>query len=136
MGRILSLDVGKKRVGVAVSDPLKLIAQPFTTLNVSSRQKLIRDVLDIIKKQDVEMVVVGYPLREDGREGESALLARRIHTLLKEQAVVSQLWDESDSSREAEDVIHGHGKHRREYRDKIDQIAAAVILRRYLDALQ
>jgi putative Holliday junction resolvase len=132
MGRIACIDLGLKRVGVAVSDPLQLIAQPLATLPYVSLEKLFHDVREIIRTKDVELVLVGIPVREDGREGEGAVMARRFKARLERSGIACLLRDESFSSREAEDVIHEHGKRRKAYREKIDQIAAAVVLREYL----
>jgi putative holliday junction resolvase len=132
MGRILSLDLGAKRVGVAVSDPLHLIAQPLVTLLHSTLEKLFRDVQTLMTEKDIELVVIGFPVREDGREGPGAVLARRFKARLERAHIACVFQDESFSSREAEDVLHQHGKHRKEHRDIIDQIAAAVVLRDYL----
>ncbi len=132
MGRIASIDLGKKRVGVAVSDPLRMIAQPLATLRFVSMEKLIRDVLTIVREKEIDLMLVGLPVRDDGREGEGAAMSRSFKARLERAGVSCVLRDESFSSREAEDVIHEYGKHRREHREKIDQIAAAVVLREYL----
>ncbi len=132
MGRIASIDLGKKRVGVAVTDPLRIIAQPLLTLRFVTMEKLVRDIHGIIRDKDVDLVLVGIPLRDDGREGEGAAMARRFKARLERDGIACLLRDESFSSREAEDVIHEHGKRRKENREKIDQIAAAVVLREYL----
>jgi putative Holliday junction resolvase len=136
MGRILCIDLGMKRVGVAVSDPLHIIAQPLVTLSFQSMEQLVQDVRVLVEDKEGELVIIGIPLREDGREGEGAVMARRCKQLLEAQGVHCLLRDESFSSREAEDVIHEHGKRRRENREKIDQIAAAVVLREYLKEKQ
>ena len=136
MGRIASIDLGKKRVGVAVSDPLRMIAQPLATLRFVSMEKLIRDVLTIVREKEIDLILVGLPVRDDGREGEGAAMSRSFKARLEREGVSCLLRDESFSSREAEDVIHEHGKHRREHREQIDQIAAAVVLREFLKERQ
>ncbi len=136
MRRILGLDVGSSRVGVALSDPLHLFARPLVTIPFTTPRELAREVLAIAAREDVELVIIGCPEETGGRESEPARLARSVRALLEEKAVSCRLVDESFSSREAEEVIHEHGKHRRAYKGKVDQIAAALILKRYLDSLK
>ncbi len=135
MKRIMGIDVGTRRVGVALSDPLRLFARPLATLSFTTPERLVRDLLEIAAREDVDLVVVGCPEEAGGPEREPARLARRVSALLEENAVPCRLVDESFSSREAESIIHEHGKRRRAYKPKVDQIAAALILKRYLDTL-
>lgn len=132
----MGLDVGTRRVGVALSDPLRLFARPFTTFPFTTPERLVADVLEIAGREDVDLVIIGCPGEAGGPEREPARLARRIRALLEQHAVACRLIDESYSSREAEAVIRAHGKRRRAYKEKVDQIAAALILKRYLDSLQ
>jgi putative Holliday junction resolvase len=136
MRRIVGLDVGARRVGVALSDPLRIFARPLVTLPFTTPRRLVRDLEEIIRREDVELVVIGCPAEGGGRESEPARLARAVCALLEERSVACRLVDESYTSREAEEVIHEHGKRRKAYRSKIDQIAAALILKKYLDTLK
>ncbi len=118
---------------MALTDPLQLFAHPLTTLAFDTIEHLVRDVRRIIERESVELVVIGCPEEGGGRESEPARLARAVRALLEEHAVPCRLVDESYTSREAEAVIHEHGKRRKAYRERIDQIAAAIILKKYLD---
>jgi putative holliday junction resolvase len=134
MGRILGLDIGAKRVGVALSDRLHLVARPLTTLAFTSAAALVRDIGQIVKREEVELVLIGLPWETDGRESEPARLAVLVRDLLEKESIPTLFGDESYSSREAEAIMHERGRRRQSYRLELDQYAAAVILQRYLDS--
>jgi putative Holliday junction resolvase len=132
MGRILAVDTGTRRVGLAMTDPLQLIASPLRSIKFVSEGKLIKDLLALIRAREVERVVVGLPIREDGTEGEGCLRARSLADRLREAGVQVTLWDERYSSREAESSLREMGLNRKQSIGRIDQIAAAIILEDYL----
>jgi len=132
MGRILAVDTGTRRVGLAMTDPLKLIASPLRSISFNGTDKLVTDLLALIRAREVELVVVGLPIREDGTEGEGCLRARSLADRLREAGVQVTLWDERYSSREAESSLREMGLKRKQSIGKIDQIAAAIILEDYL----
>ncbi len=134
MGRLLAVDLGTVRVGLAISDPLKMIASPLTTLAYKTEERLIRELLAIIDERDVETVIVGLPLKEDGSEGEGCRLARSFAGRLREQGQVTALWDERYSSRRAESLLMECGFNRRQAVPKIDKIAASFILEDYMQS--
>ncbi|MDQ3803528.1 MAG: Holliday junction resolvase RuvX [Acidobacteriota bacterium] len=131
-GRLLALDLGAKRVGVAVSDELRLTVRPLPALPRTSWKRLLRAVSELCEQFDVEKVVVGLPLRLDGGEGEAAAEARRVARnlgLSLRRTVVLQ--DERLTSKEAEGVLRGLSE--REVKARVDSAAAAIILRDYLE---
>jgi putative Holliday junction resolvase len=133
VGRILALDVGTKTIGVATSDPLRMFAQPLTTLQ---RIGVVRDVEGIrrlIALHGVDQVVVGLPLELDGSEARSARLARQIGDALQEQGLSVAYVDERYSSVEAERHLIAADVSRKRRKEVIDQAAAMVILQSYLD---
>jgi putative Holliday junction resolvase len=133
-GRLLALDVGTKRVGVAVSDELRLTVRPLPALARTNWKRLLREVSELCEQFDVEKVVVGLPLRLDGGEGEAATEARRFARnlgLSLRRAVVLQ--DERLTSKEAEGALRGEGLSEREVKARVDSAAAAIILRDYLE---
>ena len=136
-GRLLALDIGTKRVGVAVSDELRLTTRPLPALSRTNWKKLLRDVSELCGQFDVEGVVVGLPLRLDGSEGDAAAeaqrLARNFGLSLKCPVV---LQDERLTSREAESELRADGRDEVEIKGPVDSQAAAIILRDYLGRLQ
>jgi putative Holliday junction resolvase len=132
MGRILAVDPGTRRVGLAMTDPLKLIASPLHSISFSSEDRLVKDLLALIRAQGVERVVVGLPIREDGSEGEGCQRARSLAGRLQGNGIQVTLWDERYSSREAENTLREMGLNRKQSIGRIDQIAAAIILEDYL----
>lgn len=135
-GRLLALDLGSQRVGVAVSDELGLTARPLPALPRTSWKKLLRDVSALCGQLDVKGVVVGLPLRLDGTEGEAAAEARRLarNFGLSLRCPV-HLQDERLSSREAESVLRRAGRDESELKGLVDSQAAVIILLDYLGHL-
>ena len=135
--RILALDVGKKRIGLAVSDPLGFTAQG---LGVMERQDWDRDLarlVDLARPYRVQEVLVGIPRHLDGRLGEQAegnlALARALGEALGAKVAT---WDERLSTVEAERLLIKADLSRRKRRRVVDQVAASLILQAYLDARQ
>lgn len=132
--RILALDVGEQRTGVALSDSLGWLATPLTVLKSSSRRAELAAVVELVQSHQVEQVVVGYPRSLDGSIGPQAQrvdkYVAQLRTQLPEVPIV--LWDERLSTAHAERLLHEAG--RRVQREHIDAAAAAVILQSYLDA--
>jgi putative Holliday junction resolvase len=132
-GRILALDVGKKRIGIAVSDELRMIAQPHST--VKRGKTAVPRILALVSELEVRRVVVGLPLRLDGGEGEQAADARRFAAKLSAQAPAMDIvfWDERLSSVEAKERMQTGG---RKQKHDIDAVAAAVILESFLNTIK
>lgn len=128
-GRLLALDVGTKRIGVAVSDELRMIAQPHSTLNRG--KTAVPRIVALLSELGVRKVIVGLPLRLDGGEGEQAADARRFAAKLAEQTpgIDIVLWDERLTTVEAGERMQSGG---RKQKHDIDAVAAAVILESYL----
>ena len=133
MGRYLGIDNGEKRVGLALSDPLKIIATPFRTLLVHNTNQVIRELDKIIDEQDVELIVVGNPL---GMKGQQTVQTKRVMEFtdkLRDIGYKVMLEDERLSSVSAkrimieQEIKTGHNK------ELIDQTAAAIILQQFLD---
>ena len=133
-GRILAVDYGSKRVGVAVSDPTRLIAQGVTTLR--NDENLLEGMRHLIREHDAVRVVVGMPYAPDGGKGAKALeIERFIKELERVAGVPVDTWDESYSSADARQVFVESGMRRRKRREKkrVDQMAARLMLQEYLD---
>lgn len=135
-GRILAIDYGRRRIGLALSDTLGLTSQPLGTLARTNRRNDVRRLREIARRYEVGRIVVGHPLHLDGSASEMAAEVARFAAHIKKQlSLPVELVDERLSSWEAKQILTaGEGastKLRGE--GKIDQIAAAVILRDYLE---
>lgn len=134
--RTLALDVGTKTIGVAISDPLGMFAQPVETIRRVGRKKDVERVVCHVRDREVGCVVVGLPLKTDGSEGPSAEEARRMLRALDEalEGVEVHLQDERFTTAQAERALVGGGVRRKKRKQVIDQVAAVLILQAYLDA--
>ncbi len=136
MGRVLALDSGTVRIGIAVSDPLGITAQPHSSLDAASPD-LMADISQLVESLDVERIVVGLPVSLDGTEGASARLARDLAGRITEATGVEvSLIDERFSTVTAERAMIEAGARRSERRAARDRVAAAVFLQAYLDGLR
>lgn len=131
-GRVLGLDPGETRIGVALSDPSGIIAQPFTVL---ARQKdAAAQVAAIVAEQSVTEIVIGLPISLDGTEGTAAERARELGAEVeKETGCRVAYCDERFTTVQAEQVLLGGGVRRRQRREVRDKVAAAIMLQGYLD---
>lgn len=132
--RFLGLDVGRRRIGVAVSDPLGMLASPHSTLLVGAGEGL-DEVVALAARLGVTGIVVGDPLTLSGEEGEEAQRVRAWAGQLRERAQLPVvLWDERLSTVAAERALLETGMRREKRRQHRDAVAAALILQSYLDA--
>ncbi len=134
--RVMGLDLGTKTIGVAVSDAMKSIAQPYTVLR---RQNLELDILaleKIIAEKEIASIVIGLPLNMDGSEGSSATMSREFATELEEKTGKKIIFfDERLTTVSAERAMLEGDLSRQKRKGKIDKIAASFILQGYLDSL-
>ena len=134
-GRVMALDVGKVRVGVALTDPLGYTAQPLLTLWRRSRGEDLRNLLRLIRKHQVVEIVVGNPLHMSGDVSPWAAKVQEFaEELRKRSGLPVQLWDERLSSVAAHEILDEAGHDRRDRKQIIDQVAAVVILRGWMEA--
>ena len=136
-GRVLGIDAGERRVGVALSDELRLLASPLTVLDRSHGLAPVLDALvDVARDEGVTRMVVGLPLNADGTQGRQARRAQDFARVAERViGVPVEMWDERLSTREAEEIARAQGQNMRRLRQngRLDAIAAAVILQDYLD---
>jgi putative holliday junction resolvase len=131
--RVLGVDVGTVRVGLATSDETHTIATPLEAL--PRQRDLWPRLLAEISQRSIDMVVVGLPRRLDGGEGEAAEDARAFAAELERRAHVAvSLWDERYTTALAERHLVSAGVRRRQRRDSVDAVAAALMLQSWLDA--
>lgn len=132
--RVLGIDYGSKRIGVAISDPLRLIAQPVTALE--NNDMLMKNIHGIVETRGVGVLVVGMPYAPDGGKGKTAEAVDRFIAQLKSVVQLPIMtWDESNSSVSAQQVFIEGGMKRKQRRKKgnIDVMAARLMLQEYLD---
>ena len=130
--RIVSVDYGTRRVGLSIADPLRMFAQPLDTCSPASA---IEKLVAIHQREKLEVIVIGWPLEEDGSEGSATRRVdeyiRRLLSQMPDVAIVR--WDERYTSEEAKIMLRGRSFHGR--RGVVDQVAAGIILQEYLDAI-
>jgi putative Holliday junction resolvase len=135
MMRVLALDVGEKRIGVAISDLSQTLARSLQVIQRSSRQEDFAAVARLTDEYDVEKVVVGYPRSLDGMAGAQAERVEHYAAdLAKALTIPVLLWDERFSTVSAERLMRQAGLGGDKKRERIDAVAAAVILQDYLDS--
>lgn len=135
MRRVLGIDLGSRRIGVAVSDGLGLTAQPRSTLERKGGMRDMESVRKALTEADADRIVLGLPLDPEGNEGDAARRARDFAEKLRVNLQVPvDLVDESFSTVEAEEVLLAANVSRAKRKQVVDKLAAAVILQRWLDA--
>jgi putative Holliday junction resolvase len=134
--RILALDHGTKRIGVAVSDELQMIAQPLEFIPAEPFAKFLARVKEILRDKQVELILVGMPRNMDGSYGPAALKVQEFVAALRDAVIVPiQTWDERLTSAQAQRFLIQGGMRREKRKEKVDQTAAAILLQSYLDSL-
>ena len=138
MGRILALDYGERRIGLAVSDPTATIAQPLPTITRrTGRRPPYTRILEILREWEAQAVVIGLPIESSGEEGEPATNARSFGDEIERRSGLRvEYWDERFTSARAEREISrlGLSASARRQKERVDALAATLILQAYLDA--
>ncbi|HEX3438364.1 MAG TPA: Holliday junction resolvase RuvX [Pseudacidobacterium sp.] len=133
--RILGLDVGNRRIGVAVSDGLGLTAQPVLTLMRKNPREDLRSLARLARKYGCQEIVVGNPLHLSGNLSTQAKKTQAFaQRLADETKLPVHLWDERLTTAEAHHILYESGRPRAEHRKIVDQVAAVIILQGFLDA--
>lgn len=134
--RILALDHGTVRIGVAISDELKMMAHPMDFIPAEPLPAALDRVKALVLEKTVEQIVVGMPRNMDGSYGDSAARVREFVGVLKEVVGVPvRTWDERLTTVSAARALRQGGGKKSEYRQKIDSTSAAILLQGYLDSL-
>lgn len=135
MSRILGVDYGERRTGIAISDESRRIAFPRETLDCPRVEQAAAAVVRLAATEQVSEIVIGYPLNMDGSRGPRALRTDEfIAELAKRTTLPLRKWDERLSTKIAESVLIEAGTSREKRRQVVDKLAAQVILQGYLDA--
>ncbi len=133
--RVLAIDHGTKRMGLAISDELGLIAQPLEFVLAEPFQAFLQRLKNIIQEKQVELLLVGMPRNMDGSYGPAALKVQEFVGVLKEAiAIPIQTWDERLTSAQANRFLIQAEVRRKERKAKVDKTAAAILLQSYLDS--
>jgi len=133
--RILAVDYGEKRIGLALSDPLHLFATPYKTISNSSLQEVIDQLQQIITEQEVGLVLVGIPLSVDGNTTAKTIETQNFFQSLRNNLSVEvKEADERYTTSEANALLKEKGLSWKEARKQIDAFAACLILQRYLES--
>ncbi|MGO8931139.1 MAG: Holliday junction resolvase RuvX [Limisphaerales bacterium] len=134
--RILALDYGRKRIGVAVSDELKMIAQPLEYILAQPSDSFLARLEELIGDEEVELILVGMPRNMDGSYGPAALKVQDFVEVLKGAlSVPIRTWDERLTSVQANRLLIQGNVRRDKRKEKVDKMAAAILLQSYLDSL-
>jgi len=134
--RILALDHGSKRIGVAICDELKMIATPLEFIPAEPFAAFLARLKELIREKEVEMILIGMPRNMDGSYGPAALKVQEFVAVLSEtMAVPLKTWDERMTSAQANRFLISANVRRSKRKEKVDQTAAAILLQSYLDSL-
>ncbi|MCG3777504.1 MAG: putative pre-16S rRNA nuclease [Nitrospira sp.] len=135
--RVLALDYGTVRIGVALSDELGWTAQPLETLTRRTLDRDIAHIAALVATYEVKQILLGFPLQLDGREGPAIQAMREFQTRLEAGVSVPViLWDERLTTKSAEDLLIAADVSRKKRKGVIDRIAASILLQSYLASLE
>lgn len=133
--RILALDYGTHRIGVAISDETCTIAQPLETIEATPFAKFLQRLKQLISEKEVSLIIVGMPRNMDGSYGESANKVREFVNVLKDAiAIPVKTWDERLTTVQAQKYMINAGMRRSDRKKSVDKTAAAILLQSYLDS--
>lgn len=132
--RVMAIDYGDRRIGIAVSDLTGMICGEAFTMNEWNMERAAQRIAEEVKKREVGTLVLGLPRNMDGSEGPRAELSRQFAEMLKEATGLGVvLWDERRSSIEAHAILHANGRKMKDHRKNVDAVAASLMLEGYLN---
>ncbi len=134
VGRVLAVDYGERRVGLALSDPAGLIAQGLETIQTPGTGETVASIVDIVEEQEVREIILGLPVHMDGTAGEMAGKVEALADQLRKRVACEvRTWDERLTSVSARRAMHEMGSTARGDKGSLDRIAATLLLQNYLD---
>lgn len=139
MGRIAGIDFGKARIGMAISDEMRIIAQPLKTMKAAKDPRLTAQLIAeaLLKFKNIDAIVIGLPLLLNGKEGEMSQLVRSFAKVLEQEIPIPMIfWDERLTSSGVEKMLLNSDVSRKKRADLSDSLSAVSILQNYLDSLQ
>jgi putative Holliday junction resolvase len=132
MQRLLAIDFGSRRIGLALSDPLQIIARPFAVL--INDESIFQKLSQIVADEKISRIIVGLPVNMEGEDTPKTLEVRRFtEDLKKKVAIPIEFWDERYTSEEARKVLQDMRIEPHQNKNHIDKVAASLILRDYMD---
>lgn len=135
--RIMGIDYGDARTGLAVSDEMNILVGEAWTLNEWNPERVADVIAQEAQKRNIGRLVLGLPKNMDGSEGPRAEKCRDFAELLRSKTDIELvMWDERRSSIEAHAILHANGKKEKKYRKTVDAVAASLILEGYLGTLR
>ena len=135
--RVLAIDFGSKRMGIAVSDELGIIASPLEVIPAEPSTQFLARLREILEQKQVKRIIVGMPRQLDGSYGPAAVAVREFVSKLKESVSIPiECWDERLTSAQANRALIEAGVRRKDRRGRVDKTAAAILLQSYLDHAQ
>ena len=135
--RIMGIDFGDARTGLAVSDEMNILVGEAWTLTEWNPERVAEQIAEEAKKRNVQRLVLGLPKNMDGSEGPRAEKCREFAQLLGSKTDIELvMWDERRSSIEAHSILHANGKKEKKHRKTVDAVAASLILEGYLGTLR
>lgn len=135
MKRILAIDFGMRRIGLAVSDPLQIIATPMDTLRIKDLNDGIKQLLDLCDELKPARIIMGYPIGTSGDKTDQTRIVDRVIESLNATLDIPIIpWDERYTSVQAKSILHEKGKNARKDKGMVDQMAARIMLQEYLDS--
>ena len=133
MGRVLAIDYGDQRIGLALSDPLKIIASPYKTIANKDNDYSVDAILEVIIDEDVELTIVGLPLSMSGEDTDQTKKVKLFSDKLYSKNINIKFIDERWSSKAAKRSMKDQGIKTGHNKSLVDQTAAAIFLQQYLD---
>lgn len=131
--RIMAIDYGDARTGVAVSDAAGLLTGYTTVIQGRQAERVAEEIARIAKERQADELVMGFPRNMDGTEGPRAQLYRAFAALVEEKTGMAvRLWDERRTTIEAHQILHASGKRMKAHKKSVDAVAASLILEGYL----
>lgn len=131
--RIMAIDYGDARTGIAISDPTGFICGDAFTIEEWNKERLLQKISEEVNTREIDKIVLGLPKNMDGTEGTRAEKSRQFKTLLEEKTQREViLWDERRTSVEAHAILHANGKKEKKHKKTVDAVAASLILESYL----
>ena len=133
--RILAIDYGDQRIGLALSDASAMLCGRAWTVHEWNLDRAVEAIAAAARENEVGLLVLGLPKNMDGTEGPRASISRAVAALLEEATGLEvRLWDERRSSIEAHAILHANGKKEKKHRQTVDAVAASLILEGFLGA--
>ena len=134
--RVMAIDYGDQRIGIAVSDAMRMLCGDAFTLQEWNMERAAARIAEEVSARGVDTLVLGLPKNMDGSEGARAEKSREFAALLQEATGIEPvLWDERRSSIEAHAILHANGRKMKDHRKNVDAVAATLMLEGYLGTL-